>query len=222
MGEMALAPEGEQGAKKCFISFFSLSVPAPSHSSTTSCRHADKRSLAAMGYVGGVQRPHVALDDVLFLVGQFKHGFSVVACNTSMLEAVPMGDVAAIMPVVQVKIVQERPLYKAGLIRADVQMDVEPERDAGDAQTVLVGCHAAVLDEFLHFQRVRVIGNAFQKYVHTHFFFGGQFAEHSNSSTRAAVSARGAVPSTVRIGQASCFCHSLCSTALRVSSPPSS
>lgn len=62
-----------------------------------------------MGYVGGVQRPHVALDDVLFLVGQFKHSFSVVACNTSMLEAVPMGDVAAIMPVVQVKIVQERP-----------------------------------------------------------------------------------------------------------------
>lgn len=62
-----------------------------------------------MGHVGGVQRPHVALDDVLFLVGQFKHGFGVVACNTSMLEAVPMGDVAAIMPVVQVKIVQERP-----------------------------------------------------------------------------------------------------------------
>ena len=175
-----------------------------------------------MGYVGGVQRPHVALDDVLFLVGQLKHGFGVVACDTSMLEAVPMGDVTAIMPVVQVKIVQERPLYKAGLIRADVQMDVEPERDAGDAQTVLVGGHAAVLDEFLHFQRVRVIGNAFQKYVHTHFFFGGQFAEHSNSSTRAAVSAKGAVPSTVKIGQASCFCHSLCSTALRVSSPPSS
>ena len=48
-----------------------------------------------------------------------------------MLEAVPMGDAAAIMPVVQVKIVQERPLYKAGLIRAGVQMDVEPERDAG-------------------------------------------------------------------------------------------
>lgn len=135
--------------------------------------HADKHGLAAMGYVGEVQRPHVALDDVLFLVGQFEHGFGVVACNTSMLEAVPMGDVTAIMPVVQVKIVQERPLYKAGLIRADVQMDVEPERDAGDAQTVLVGGHAAVLDEFLHFQRVRVIGDAFQKYVHTHFFFGG-------------------------------------------------
>lgn len=61
-----------------------------------------------MGYVGGVQRPHVALDDVLFLVGQLKHGFGVVACDTSMLEAVPMGDVTAIMPVVQVKIVQER------------------------------------------------------------------------------------------------------------------
>ena len=54
-----------------------------------------------MGYVGGVQRPHVALDNVLFLVGQFKHGFGVVACNTSMLEAVPMGDVTAIMPVVR-------------------------------------------------------------------------------------------------------------------------
>lgn len=197
-------------------------VPALSRSRTTSFRYADQRCLPAMGNIGRRQRPHVALDDVLFLIAQGKHGLRIIACNTSVLEAVPVGDVAAIMPVVQVKIVQERPLYKAGLVRAGVQMDVEPERDAGDAQTVFIGGHAAVLDELLHFQRVRVIGDAFQKYVHTHFFFGGQFAEHSNSSTRAAVSARGAVPSAVRIGQASCFCHSLCSTALRVSSPPSS
>ena len=115
---------------------------------------------------------------------------------------------------------QERTFYKAGLIGVGPQMDVEPECDAGHPHTVFIGRDAAVLDKFLHLQRVRVIGNPFQKNVHTDFFFRGQFADHSNSSTRAAVSSRSAVPSTTRIGQHSAFCHVSCRAALRVSRPP--
>ena len=97
---------------------------------------------------------------------------------------------------------QERTFYKGWPSSALARRwDVEPECDAGHPHTVLIGRDAAVLDEFLHLQRIRVIGNPFQKNVHPDFFFRGQFADHSNSSTRAAVSSRGAVPSTTRIGQ---------------------
>lgn len=167
-----------------------------------------------MGNIGGRQRPHVALDDVLFLIAQGKHSLRIIARDARVLEAVPMGDVAAVVPVIQVKVMQERTFYKAGLIGVGPQMDVEPECDAGHPHTVFIGRDAAVLDEFLHLQRVRVIGNPFQKNVHTDFFFRGQFADHSNSSTRAAVSSRSAVPSTTRIGQHSAFCHVSCRAAL--------
>lgn len=103
----------------------------------------------------------MALDDVLFFFGQVKHRFGVVARNARVLEAVPVGDVAAVVPVVQVKIVQERALYKADFVGVGAQVDVQPERNAGDAHTVLVGRDAAVLDELLHFHRVRVIRDAF-------------------------------------------------------------
>ena len=72
----------------------------------------------------------------------------------------PVRDIAAIMPVVQVKIMQERTFYQAGLVGVGTQMDVEPECDARDPHTMLVGRHTAVLDELLHFQRVGVVGNA--------------------------------------------------------------
>ena len=173
-----------------------------------------------MGNIGGRQRPHMALDDVLFLITQGKHGLRIIARNARVLEAVPMGNIAAAVPVIQVKVMQERTFYKAGLIGVGPQMDVEPECDAGHPHTVLIGRDAAMLDEFLHLQRIRVIGNPFQKNVHPDFFFRGQFADHSNSSTRAAVSSRGAVPSTTRTGQHSAFCHVSCRAALRVSRPP--
>ena len=68
---------------------------------------------------------------------------------------------------------QERALYKAFLIGVDTQMNVEPERNAGDPHTVLIGCDAAVLDEFFHFLCVGVIRNAAQKQVHPHLFLRG-------------------------------------------------
>ena len=102
----------------------------------------------------------MALDNVLFLVGQGKHNFSVIACNARVLKAMPVRDIAAIMPVIQVKIMQERTFYQAGLVGVGTQMDVEPECNARDPHTMLVGRHTAVLDELLHFQRVGVVGNA--------------------------------------------------------------
>ena len=66
-----------------------------------------------MGNIGGRQRPHVALDDVLFLIAQGKHSLRIIARDARVLEAVPMGDVAAVVPVIQVKVMQERTFYKA-------------------------------------------------------------------------------------------------------------
>lgn len=126
-----------------------------------------------MGNIGGRQRPHMALDDVLFLIAQGKHGLRIIARNARVLEAVPMGNVAAAVPVIQVKVMQERTFYKAGLIGVGPQMDVEPECDAGHPHTVFIGRDAAVLDEFFHFLCVGVIRNAAQKQVHSHLFLRG-------------------------------------------------
>ena len=115
----------------------------------------------------------MALNDIFFLIGQPEHSFGVVACNAWMLEAVPVGDVAAMVPVIQIKIMQERAFYKAFLIGVDTQMNVEPERNAGDPHTVLIGCDTAVLDELFHFLRGGVIRNAAQKQVHPHLFLRG-------------------------------------------------
>ena len=55
---------------------------------------------------------------------------------------------------------QERTFYQTGLVGVGTQMDVEPECNARDPHTMLVGRHTAVLDELLHFQRIGVVGNA--------------------------------------------------------------
>ena len=55
---------------------------------------------------------------------------------------------------------QERTFYQAGFVGVGTQMDVEPECNARDPHTMLVGRHTAMLDKLLHFQRVGVVGNA--------------------------------------------------------------
>ena len=102
------------------------------------------------------ERPHVAGDDVLLLFGDVEHLLGVHAGIARVRKAVHLEQAAqavegaALVPVVEVKVVQEGPHRQRGLVGVQVQPPVEPEAHPHHVLAVLVGGHIAVLDKLPH------------------------------------------------------------------------
>ena len=127
---------------------------------------ADDDRLPAPGRVEQSQGPHMAADDVAHLGAEGKAPLGVLSGQQRVDETVHLEDAAqpaaqlepaCTVPVVEIKIVQQRPHRQRSLIRAEVEPPVDPEAHPGHVPAMLVGGHTAVLDVVVHLQHTGVL-----------------------------------------------------------------
>ena len=93
----------------------------------------------------------------------------------------PPGDIPALVPVIQVKIVEKRPPQQADFPGTAPQPEVEPIGNARHPQAMLVGGDRSVLDELPHQQCIGIFRHIVQDLPHPSFFRRGQFTEHRHA-----------------------------------------
>ncbi len=107
----------------------------------------------AGGHMAEGQGPHMARDDVLLLLGDGEAALCVDAGRAGVSEAMHLEQTAqavegaALVPVVEVEIVEEGPHGQRCLVRTQMEAAVEPEAHQHHVLAVLVGGHIAVLDK---------------------------------------------------------------------------
>ena len=113
------------------------------------------------------QGPHMARDDVLLFSGDGKAPLGIDAGRAGMGKAVHLEQAAqaperaALVPVVEIEVMEEGPHGQRRLICAQMEAAVEPEAHQHHILAVLVGGHIAVLDKFphpLHFGVLVILG----------------------------------------------------------------
>ena len=123
----------------------------------------DDDCFAAGGHMTEGQRPHVACNDALFLCGNAEHPLCIDAGITRMGEAVHLKqpaqavEGALVMPVIQIKIMQQGPHRQRGLVGVQMQTAVEPEAHQRHILAMLVGGDRTVLDILPHPLYIRVM-----------------------------------------------------------------
>ena len=103
------------------------------HHSTVLIGKADDNGLAAAGHMTEGQRPHMAGNDALFLFGDMEHLFRIDAGTTRVGEAVHLEQAAqavegaALVPVVEVEVVEEGPHGQRCLVRTQMTGRKKPK-----------------------------------------------------------------------------------------------
>ena len=116
------------------------------------------------------QRPHMRTDDIGFARVKRIPRLGVLQRRRRMGKAVYLALRRTVVPVVQVKIMQERAAHKALFVCAEVQAAVQPKAGARHRHAVVVSRHRTVLDILVHPLRIAGIGPAAQDIVHLLFF----------------------------------------------------